>query len=278
MPPAYTGTLTTYDGLTLFTQGWRPENASKAAVALVHGYAEHSGRYAHVAAFLTARGYGVHAYDQRGYGRSEGRRAYVDAFDQYVVDLHSFMQTVREREPGRPIFLLGHSMGGAVCALYCIDHGARPKGLALSSAALKVSGDVAPLLRRAARGLSYLAPTLPTVELPCGLISHDAAVVARAEADPLYYHGRVLARTGAELLRASQRIEAQLERLTVPLLLFHGTGDELTDPDGSHLAHRRAGSADKTLKLYDGLLHETLNEPEQEQVLADLAAWLDARV
>ena len=277
MRPSYTGTLKTHDGLTLFTQRWEPEGAPKAAVALVHGYAEHSDRYAHVAAFLTERGYAVHSYDQRGYGRSEGRRAYVDTFDQYVVDLHSFMQAVRERAPGQPVFLLGHSMGGAVCATYCVDHGARPKGLALSSAALKVSADLAPLLQRSAQLAGRLAPTLPTIRLPRGLISRDAAVVARAEADPLCYHGRLPARTGAELLRASRHLYENLERLTLPLLLFHGTADGLTDPDGSRATYRRARSADKSLKLYDGLLHETLNEPEQGQVLADLAAWFDAR-
>lgn len=276
-PPTYTTTLSTYDGLTLFVQGWRPEPPPKAAVALVHGYAEHSARYGEMAAFLCARGYAVHSYDQRGYGRSEGRRAYVDAFDQYVVDLHTFMQTVRAREPGRPVFLMGHSMGGAVCALYCLDHGARPAGLLLSSAALKVSDDLAPLLRKMSGALSALAPALPTVQLPRGLISRDAAVVARTEADPLCYHGRVRARTGTELIRAAARIEEQMPRLAVPVLFFHGTADRLTDPEASRQAYRRAGSPDKTLKLYDGLLHETWNEPEREHVFADIAEWLDAR-
>lgn len=276
-PPSYTDTLTTYDGLALFVQGWHPEKPQRGAVVLVHGYAEHSDRYQHVAAFLTARGYAVHAYDQRGYGRSEGRRAFVWSFDEYISDLHDVVSRVRRAEEADcPLFLLGHSMGGPVCALYCLDHGARPAGLILSSPSLRVNEDMAPILRQLAGVVGRLAPTLPTVYLKHNTLSRDPAVVAWSEADPLNYHGRIRARTGQEILRAADHLLKRVEDLTVPLLIFHGTADRLIAVDGSRELYRRAGSSDKTLKLYEGFYHETMNEPENDEVLTDLADWLDA--
>lgn len=276
--PSYTDTLTAYDDLTLFIQGWRPEKPQRGTVVLVHGYAEHSDRYQHVAAFLTARGYAVHTYDQRGYGRSEGRRAFVRSFGEYISDLHDVVCHVRqEEEADCPLFHLGHSMGGLVCTLYCLDHGARPAGLVLSSPALRVNEDMAPILRRFAGVVSQLAPTLPTVHLKHETLSRDPAVVAWSEADPLNYHGRIRARTGQEILRAANCLWDRAGQLTVPLLVFHGTADGLTTVDGSRELYRRAGSTDKTLKLYEGFYHETMNEPENDKVLADIVDWLDAR-
>ncbi len=274
-----TASLYTHDGLRLFCRRWRPEVPARAAVLVVHGYAEHSGRYAHVARHLSAQGFAVYAYDQRGYGRSEGRRAFVQAFDTYVADLHDVRRRVEaERAGSEPLFLMGHSMGGAVCTLYCLDHGARPAGLVLSSPAVRVDPDLSPWLRRGARLIGRVAPRLPTVRLNHGTLSRDDAVVAAVKADPLVYHGRTLARTGAELLSAGRRIEENAARLSLPLLVFHGTADCLIDPSGSRVLYDKAASADKTLHLYDGYYHETMNDLGRERVLDDLAAWLEARV
>lgn len=274
-----TSSLQTYDGLRLFRQRWGPMSEARGAVLLVHGYAEHSGRYRHVAERLGREGLAVYAYDQRGYGRSEGRRAFVRAFDQYVVDLHDVWQRVRaEASAGRPLFLMGHSMGGLVCALYVLDHGARPAGLVLSSPAVRVDPDVSPWLQKAARLVSLLAPRLPTAPVKEGTLSRDPEVVAATQADPLNYHGRTLARTGAELLRAGRRVEQNAARLTLPLLVFHGTGDRLIDPSGSQVLYHKATSPDKTLRLYDGYFHETMNDLGRARVLDELAAWLGRRV
>lgn len=277
-PPTTTDTLTTADGTRLFTQRWCAD-APTAAVVLVHGYAEHSGRYAHVAGYLHARSISVYAYDQRGFGQSDGRRGYVASFDQLLDDLQHMLDRTRHLLPDAvPIFLLGHSMGGAVAALYAIEHGPAVRGLILSSPAVEVDGDIAPVLRRLAGVLGRLFPTLPTIRTPDDAISRDPDVVAAAQADPLNYHGRVLARTGAEFLRAAQRIQHHMEAIALPLLIVHGTADKLTDPAASRMLYEHARSPDKTLHLYDGLYHETLNEPEKEQVLNDVVKWMQARI
>jgi alpha-beta hydrolase superfamily lysophospholipase len=269
--------LMTGDGLHLVMSRWTVD-APEGAVLIVHGYGEHSGRYGHVADAMRDAGMQVFAYDQRGYGRSEGPRAYVDTFDDYLDDLGLAIDHVRRRIGEQPLYLFGHSMGGAVVLLYVLDRQVRGvHGLLLSSPAVEVDPNIAPLLRKVARWVGMLAPRLPTVPSPEGRISRDPDVVAEAEEDPLNYHGRVLARTGAEILRANQRIQAQLDRLTYPFLVFHGTDDVLTSPTASQDLYRRAASTDKTIYLYDGLYHETVNEPERDRVLRDLQDWLTGR-
>lgn len=275
--PTATGSITTDDGTRLFTQRWCAD-APSAAVALVHGYAEHAGRYAHVAGYLNAHDVSVYTFDLRGFGRSDGRRALVSSFDQLLDDLQRFLDRTRLQMPEVPLFLFGHSMGGALCALYAIERSQAFQGLILSSPAVEVDDSIAPFLRKLAGVLGRLVPTLPTIHTPNNAISRDPAVVEAAERDPLNYNGRVLARTGAEFIRVAQRIQTHMAAIALPLLVFHGTADKLTDPDASRMLYEHARSSDKTLKLYDGLYHETLNEPEKEQVLEDVVEWLKARI
>jgi len=292
--PDHQSAFLTHDGLHLFVQQWTPDAETRddveaqGAVLIVHGYGEHSGRYGHVARAFVEVGLQVFAYDQRGYGRSEGRRAYVHSFDTYLNDLDRALRCIRPRTRSRsrenaPLFLFGHSMGGAVVLLHALE---RPRslvrhnveGLMLSSPAVEVDPDIAPLLRKAARVIGTVAPWLPVAQSPEGMISRDPDVVEEAEADPLNYHGRVQARTGAELLRACQRIQARQHKLEVPFLVFHGTDDALTSPDASRRLYDAARSDDKTLRLYEGLYHETFNEPERDRVLADLRQWVTERL
>ncbi|HKL88779.1 MAG TPA: lysophospholipase [Salinibacter sp.] len=270
--------LSTEDGLRLHTQHWSPPSAPKATVALVHGYAEHCGRYNHVARAFLERNAAVYAYDQRGYGRSEGRRAYVASFGRYLDDLARFLDYVRSQQPDAPLFLFGHSMGGLVVLKYVLERHPSVQGLMLSAPAIEINPDLAPLLRRLAHWIGRLFPTLPTTRSPEGAISRDPEVVEEAENDPLNYHGRVLARTGAEMLRAGEEVRNQLDKLTAPFLVLHGTADTLASPEWSRRLYERAASPDKTIKLYDGLYHETFNEPEQDEVLGDLGDWLKKRV
>lgn len=277
-PPTHRDTLVTDDGTQLHTQYWAPSGSPEAIVLLVHGYAEHCNRYGGVARTFVAQNARVHTYDQRGYGRSGGPRAYVDSFETYLDDLAQVLQAVRSQCPDRPLFLFGHSMGGLVVLKYVLERAPSLRGLLLSAPALEINPDLAPLLRRAAQFLGRLWPTLPTTRSPDDAISRDPAVVADAEADPLNYHGRVLARTGAEMLRAGKETRAQLHTLHTPFLVLHGTADSLTNPRWSRELYDRAGASDKTLRLYDGLYHETFHEPEKEEVLTDLADWLRARL
>ena len=262
-------------GPALFTQHWHV-SAPRGHVLLVHGYAEHSGRYEHVAATLQRAGYAVTAYDQRGFGRSPGRRALVWDFDTLACDLYAMIQHVQAHDAA-PLFVLGHSMGGLVVLWTLLRHDVSAQGVVLSAPALDIGGNVPPGLARLASAVSHWLPTLPTVGKVQGGISRDVQVVAEAEADPLNYHGRVPARTGVEMLRTGQQVLAQAGAITHPYLLLYGTADTIVDPEGSMRFHAGSGAADKTLRRYEGLRHEILNEPERHDILADITAWLDAR-
>jgi alpha-beta hydrolase superfamily lysophospholipase len=236
------------------------------------------GRYDHVARTFTEQGATVHAYDQRGHGHSDGRRAYVASFERYLDDLDRFLDHVRAQTPDVPLFLFGHSMGGLVVLKYVLDRNPSPRGLLLSAPAIQINPDLAPLVRRIAQFIGRWFPTLPTTRSPQGAISRDPDVVAEAQNDPLNYHGRVLARTGAEMLRAGRDVQTNLSALDDPFLVIHGTADRLATPSWSQRLYEQAVSDDKTIHLYEGLYHETFNEPEQDEVLHDLGTWLDAHV
>ncbi len=273
------GTLRTDDGLTLATRRWMPHDSPAAAVVIVHGLGDHSGRFAHVAAHLMLHDASVYALDLRGHGRSEGEpRAYAESFDDYVGDLALFLRHVRE-DAAQPLFVLGHSLGGLLAARYVTAHGTgRLAGLVLSSAALQLPSDLAPLLRKAAGLLSRLAPTLPTRRIPTAYLSQDPGVVRGYEQDPLVETGGVRARVGHEMLQTIRLVREHAGAFTLPLYLFHGTADRITDPAGSRWLYEHAPSEDKTLRLYDGFYHETMNEPDRGRVLTDLTDWLSERV
>lgn len=266
-------------GLELFEQRWLPRDDIRAVVVIVHGYAEHSGRYAHAADYMTRHGYAVYSFDLRGHGRSEGTRAFVRSFGEYLSDLKCFFERVNEREPARPIFMLGHSMGGTIVTLFSITHSPRVHGLILSGALLKISGRISPGRRVFISAAGLLIPRLPVIKkLNCRLISSDPSVAAAYDSDPLVYRGKLLAGQGREIHKAISSIQKRMECVSLPLLILHGTGDRLVDIEGSKQLYARACSTDKTLKLYEGFYHEVLNEPGKGQVLRDIALWLNTRV
>jgi acylglycerol lipase len=265
--------VTGADGLDLFRCAW-PTAECRAAVVLLHGYGEHCGRYEALVEALNNAEICVFSYDQRGHGRSAGRRAYVSAFEGLVPDAVSAIRWARERCPDVPVFLLGHSMGGALAALVAIEHGDLLDGLVLSAPSVKISEDVSPFLQKIAGVMGALAPRLPAADLDTTLVSRDPAVVAAYEADPLVYHGKILARTGHQLLSTEQSVLARAAELTRPFLVLHGSADGLADPRGSAELHAGASSADKTHIVLDGLYHEILNEPEQAEVRQHILDWV----
>ncbi|MGA2031758.1 MAG: lysophospholipase [Thermoguttaceae bacterium] len=265
------------DGLLLYEQRWLPETAARAVLVIVHGFAEHSGRYARLAGELNAHGYSVYGADLRGHGRSQGEPCYIQSFEPLPDDLEIFLERIRRREPGRPLFLLGHSLGGTIAIRYAIARQPDLCGLILSAPGLRIGRKAFPWLRRLAPLFSRIVPRWRVVRMGARMISHDAEVVAGFRADPLVFHDRFPIRTGAEILRAMQRASAEMEMVRVPLLILHGTGDLACDCEGSRELFRRAASTDKQLHLYPGLYHEVFSEPERGQVLADLLAWLAAR-
>src|SRR4051812_21971411 len=257
-------------GIELYWQLWSPAGC-RATVVLAHGASEHSGRYAWTAEQLAQRGYVTYALDHRGHGKSKGARAYVDRMDNVVADLDQLV----DMASGGPLFLLGHSMGGAVAIAYTAKHQEKLDGLILSGP-LAVLEAASPAQRIAGRVLSVVAPRLGVYDIDSSGVSRDPEVVRDYDADPLNYHGKLPARTVAELSNEIGRFGASVKTLTLPLLVLVGTGDPIVPPEASDFVYRTASSEDKTLKRYPELSHEILNEPEREQVVAALLAWLDS--
>ena len=278
IPEEEASTFPALDGIQLFERWWRPEQEPKAGIVLVHGLAEHSGRYQDTARYLTENGYAVDTFDLRGHGKSNGLRLYVESFEEYLNDLDLFLDRVRARLRGRPLFLLGHSMGGVIVTFYALDQKPRVRGVVLSAPAVHLSNEVPPPLLQAAALIGRILPRLHAVKINQNHISRDPAVVQAYDSDPLIYRKGVLMRTGSELVRAGRYVRGRMNAFTLPLLVLQGSDDRITEPEGSRRLFENAASTDSALKMYQGLYHEILNEPEREQVLQDIVDWLDAHV
>jgi alpha-beta hydrolase superfamily lysophospholipase len=279
--PAGQATLRTRDGVELPLYVWRASAPPRAAIALVHGLAEHAGRYAALAARLNAAGIDVYAIDLRGHGRAPGRRTWIARFDEYLDDAEALLAHASAQcaAQGTPLFLMGHSMGGAIAALYAVERLPQSRvplaGLLLSSAALAPGRDVPAWKIAASRVISAIWPTFPAMKIDAALLARVREVVEANRADPLVHHGAIPARTGAQLLEAMKRIEAGRAQLRLPVLIWHGTEDKLTEPEGSRAFAANVGSPDRTLTLYEGSYHETLNDLDRERVIGALIDWID---
>ena len=272
------GHFRSHDGLDLFERRWEPEGEVRGNVVLIHGYGEHSGRYGHVIEALNGMGVGVHAFDQRNHGRSPGRRGYIRDFDLMLEDLGGYLDHVRGRLDGKPYFVMGHSMGALVLASYVQTRSLDARGLIFSSPFLAINDEVSRFLVALAGVLGTLTPWLPVASMDTGGVSRDPEVVRAYDADPLNFHGKIVARTGSQFNAAIARARANFERISAPVYIIHGTADALVPADGSRLLHDRCRSDDKTLRIYEGGYHELHNDIEKETVIADLCAWIGERL
>ena len=269
-------TTTTPDGLKLYQQAWRG-SAPKAIIVLVHGYAEHSGRYEHVAQRFTDAGYDIHTFDLRGHGRSEGEpRVFVRSIDEYTGDVERFVASVRERTTGKPLFLLGHSMGGAISARFLVDGERDLKGAILSAPAVRRAGILGSPVEALFLFIASRWPWLHFPRLDNVKVSRDPDTVERYDNDPLNYRDGMPFGTAAAIVRSARYVDKNAGQIELPIFIGHGTDDGLVNFLASERLHERVGSQDKTLKLYPGLYHEILNEPERDQVMQDMLDWLDA--
>lgn len=267
------------DGSSLNVTRWLPANGDpRAVILLAHGYAEHAGRYGHVAARLTAAGYAVYAVDHWGHGKSSGEGGFVPAFSVFVDGMAALTDRVRESWPGKPRLLLGHSMGGLIATLLLIDRQREYSAAALSGPAILPAAPPSRVTVWISRFLSRFFPRLGVLSLDAGGVSRDPAVVAAYRADPLVYQGKIGARLGKEFMDAMTAAQAGASAIRLPILIQHGEADRLTAPAGSQFLFDHVASADKALKIYPGLFHEIYNEPERDAVLDDLITWFDAHV
>ena len=263
-------------GLTIFLRSWRPEGPARAVVVIVHGFNSHSGEYAWAASQLVAAGLAVYALDLRGRGKSDGERFFVNSFADWVADVAKVVSLAKSRESGLPVFLLGHSAGGVVACIYTLEHQSELAGLVCESFAHEVP---APDFALAVfKGLSHVAPHAHILRLKNEDFSRDPQVVQAKNTDPLIAHEIQPTQTLAEMVRADERLRREFPRITLPVLILHGTADKATRPSGSQRFYEMAGSRDKTLKLYDGHFHDLLNDIDKEVVMSDIKAWVDAHV
>lgn len=288
-PPAgaTTEVVDALDGTKLAVVHWGAKGEARGHLVIVHGLKDYALRYDAFAQKLAERGYSVTAFDLRGHAHSAGPRVAPRDWHDYVDDTVRVIQKVRRNGDPTPLFVFGHSMGGAIATLATLDlrvHDAREVpaktasqpfgGLILSAPALAI--DAPPLLLAATRMAGALTPGAKALDLPNEDFSSDPAVGKAMSADPLIDQGPGPARTAAGLLDGMREIWSRTVEIRFPLLVLHGTRDALTAPSGSRELVRAAPSTDKTLRIYDGLHHDLLREPKGAQVAEDIVAWLDA--
>ncbi len=270
------GNFTGEGGVEIVYRIWTPAGEPRAAVVICHGGGEHSGRYEHVARGLSEAGYAVWALDHRGHGRSGGERVRFGSMAPLAADLRHLVGIAAEAVPAPKPFVLAHSMGALIALDYVCDHQDELSGLILSGALASL--DQARPVRLAARVIAKVAPGRGIFRVDPETVSRNPQVVADYDSDPLNFHGSYPAESIVALERTGLTFSDRLPGVRLPLLILHGADDKLTSPAGSRLVDELASSEDKTLVLYPGLRHEILNEPEGPEIIAEIVAWLDARV
>ncbi|MBT3178867.1 MAG: alpha/beta hydrolase [Desulfobacula sp.] len=262
----------------IYYQYWLPEKDPKAILLIAHGLAEHSGRYMNLVNHLVPSGYAVYGIDHIGHGKSDGKRAYVERFQDYTETLKNYFDMIQEWQPNKSIFLIGHSMGGLISAAYLLNHQDETSGAVLSGPSIKVPDNISKAVIFVGKMLSIIIPGAGLVRLDSDGLSRDSSVVEAYVNDPLVYTGKATARLGAELIKAMQNVTLQAANINLPIMIAQGSDDKLVDPGGAQLLYDLIGSKDKTIKIYNGLYHEIFNEPEHEQVLNDVTTWIDSHL
>ena len=261
-------------GVRIVYDVWTPDTPPRAVVVLSHGLGEYARRYDHVAQCFGDAGLVTYALDHRGHGRSGGKRMLVRHISEYTADFDTLVRIATREHHGLKCVVLGHSMGGGIVFAYGVERPDNYDMMVLSAPAVAAQELVSPLMIVAAKVLGALVPGLPVQELDVAAISRDPAVVQAYNDDPLVYHGKVPAGVGRALLEVGETMPQRAPALTAPLLVVHGSDDRLIPVDGSRRLVECVGSADVELKEYPGLYHEVFNEPERDQVLGDVVAWI----
>lgn len=278
-------------GVRLFTRTWKVPQP-KAAIVLVHGFGEHSGRYMPMAEHFLEKGLSVYALDHRGHGRSEGPRWNPERFEYYVEDLKTFIEAIKQQEGTDKVFMLGHSLGGEIALSYALTHPEDLKGLIVSDPSVgmylslpgmgRVAVNVAaaralvPVLGGAARLLPDTP--LPGTQIDPSLLNHDSANTQAYASDPLVCHEPMKLRFTAESGKAMVQIWDNAGSFRTPVLVLQGSDDVIVPPQAVNQLYEALDVKDKAFHAYKGFYHEIFNEVEKDRVYADVDAWLLPRL
>jgi len=266
----------TRDGIDVFAQDWRPDGAPKAAVVLVHGLGEHSARYQHVAKYFTQARYALSTMDLRGHGRSAGSRGHFPSFDIVMADINQLLDETQIKFPGLPIFLYGHSLGGALVLIYGYTQNRPLHGIIATAPGLAAGTPIPPLKIFAGKMLNSVAPQMTLNNgLDLESLSHDKEVKKVYLSDPLV-HPLISARLAMQLLNAGEWIRSQHGKYPYPLLLMQGADDRIVNPT-LNKQYAEGLTGDVTFKMWPGMCHEIHNEFDKENVLQVLVDWMDQR-
>jgi len=263
-------------GLQIATRSWDPQGSPRAIMILVHGFNAHSGYMVWPGEQFASNGFATYALDLRGRGKSEGERFYVEELSDYLGDIDKLADIARAENPGLPVYMLGHSAGGVIASSYVYEHQDAIAGLICENFAFDVG--LPHLVQLALEGVGKLLPHVHVFSLNNADFSRDPEHVERMNNDPLIHKESQPAETARVILLAAEALKEHMPTFTVPVFIIHGTEDHAARPAGSQYFYEHAGSADKTLKLYEGHYHDLLSDIDKEIVMADILAWLDARV
>ncbi|MFP4364381.1 MAG: lysophospholipase [Spirochaetia bacterium] len=266
-----------FDGTTIFYRSLEAEGPEKAVCLILHGLHEHSERYIHVMEEFSSWGISTYAPDHRGHGRTAKTMGHIESFQKVRKDIIQLTEYIRNSHPEKPLFILGHSMGGLL-TLYTLEETQDLfTGAILSGAAMDVAGSVPGIMKSLSGLLAAVLPLLPVQELDTDNATKNRKMVKESKSDPFFNHGKVRAKTGAEMLKTMDYLKPRLKNIKTPVLILQGTEDVLVPTTAAELIFREIGSEDKKKKLFDGLYHELLNEPERGEVFAIIQQWIEKR-
>lgn len=268
------GFLPTHDGAQVYHQRWRPTGPAKAALVLIHGLGEHSSRYSNLVSALNSRAIAIYTMDNRGHGRTPGQRGFIQRWSDLREDVRSLIQLTLVNEPGVPIFLMGHSLGGLIAFEYALHYPGGLRGLILSAPGLSSEGISKPMLFLS----QILSRVWPTLSLPTGLdssaISRDPQVTAAYTRDVLV-HGLATPRMATESMAAIAYVLRHAPELTLPLLMVHGDADQIVPARATRTVFNTISSNNKRYISYPGAYHEPHNDLGWQQVVQDVGDWIE---
>ncbi len=259
---------------SIYFQNWLPDDPAKAALLIVHGLNEHSGRYGNFSNFFVNEGFAVYSMDLIGHGKSDGTRAFVKDFTNYLDDVILYSEKIKQLQPGSPIFLIGHSMGGLIGTLLLIDYPDQFAGAVLSGSVVQVPDDISPLIITLGKIVSFVLPKLGLLKIDLSGLSRNPDVVQAYKDDPLVNSGKFTARVSAEMNKSFDRVAIEGFRIKDPVLILHGGSDRIVNPACSHFLYALVSSEIKKKIIYDAFYHEIYNDPGHEQVFKDVLSWI----